>query len=885
MSTGSTPGLIHGGRVGTGEGHGGRSREDGEGRGRNGEQEDEAPLERHESLRTRGSSRGKYLSVLARTVQLQPHNRRTFLSFLSFSSTSSHRRLHRPLSPSPPTVLPLLTGLFLHPSHFPKELCDQNSNSPGVLPVDIHGSWAAPRFPLAPTHSIHPSNERLRRQSHPTAVLHPAASRSSASAHSSALFELSTRTRLARFSKSLRLVSVFFHFLAAITSMAPPFPHRCDAWTWSPDPDFIIAAANTSFIPPPVDNSQLPTLFIDGLWGQHEWTRFPQTYDSRFPYLAYIPIPPQRRMAALSTITAMSYTIMYAPVAKDMWTMLGAPPGRHVPDVGILSSLQRRLDVAVAVGRDLFPKVSSSPAFAHVVVPTVALNRARAAFITLESGLASWKDFVERFRALQRALLELTAFSDWWTDAEGATSQPAYVPPIRGPARGVFVQNVALYAESALANLATYIVVHKDEFAVPSESWVPAALHSARVQTEVPFTAPTHPSHAKHDKPLWYFLPHPVRAEDFEAAARGYAPRQDVLCPTPAYQDRLGRLANRQLATSSRRVSGDEGRHDELRRYLNMADFPTYMQNAVPLYINALNHTDHRCLLKSDSPREFPFPPLHLFWGPSPPTQRLFYLRAQQLLHEMRGRVDRGMHGLTTREWREVLNDAYWKRQWPTAGPRFNPAVDPPFDAHRFFAYGGIGFFGSLVVPVAAGEHNPVAPLDCGCLADLSTFDDFQQRYVLLHRLSLLTIESDILKLCIKTVEGGESVVPHEPVLRQYIQKLLSHNPVEWVYGWEEVDWQRRAEWLRHLLAIVQHFPGFGDVVWRDCTTSTLLALDFKQMGGVSEPEKYYQRIEQQILTFYIQAFPKHLGYYPVPFFPTPEYLTITCAAHRGDIA
>ncbi|KAI0069215.1 hypothetical protein BV25DRAFT_1910910 [Artomyces pyxidatus] len=690
------------------------------------------------------------------------------------------------------------------------------------------------------------------------------------------------------FFKSFGLFGVFLDFLEfndLVPSMPPHFPHRYEAWTWSPDPDYIIVAANTKDIPAPVDDSQHPTLFIDGLWGQHEWTRFPQAYDSRFPYLAYIPIPPQHRPTSLSTIAAMSFTILHANVSKEMWTTLGAPPGRHVPDVGVLSSLQRRLDYAVTVSRNLFPQLSATPAFAHVVVPTIALDRARAAFITLETGVASWKDFVERFRALQRALLEMTAFADWWTDAEGTTINPEYVPPIRGPTRGVYVQTLDLYAESARGNLATYIVVQKDAYDVPSNRWVPATLRSVRVQTLVPFSAPTHTSHGKHDKPLWYYPPDPVRREDFEAAARGYAPRQDTLNPSPAYQDRLGKLVNRQLATTSRRVRGDEGQHDELRRYLNMADFPPYMHKPVAIYLDALNHTDHRVLLKSDSPREFLFPPIHLFWGPSPPTQRLFYLRAQQLLPDMRGRVDRGLPGLTTREWREVLNDAYWKRQWPTAGQRFNPAVDPPFNADRFFAYGGIGFFGSLLVPVLAGEHNPVAPLDCGCLANLSTFDDVQQRYVLLHKIALFTIESDILKLSTTTVEGNESVIPREHALRASIGKLLAHNPVEWVHGWEEVDWQRRAAWLRHLLDIVQHFPGFGDVMWRDCTTSTLLALDFKKMGGVSDPEKYYRRIEQQILTFYIQAFMKHLGYYPVPFLPTPEYLTITCASHREDIA
>ncbi|KAI0054385.1 hypothetical protein BV25DRAFT_1922730, partial [Artomyces pyxidatus] len=245
--------------------------------------------------------------------------------------------------------------------------------------------------------------------------------------------------------------------MSSIAYSPRPFPHRYNRWAWCWTRGYIIVAANTLHIAELVPNSAVPTVYIDGLWGPHEWTRFAQPYDARSPFLAFIPLPPLKPKLATSD-TEASIAVMTQPVSKEMWTSDSTSPGLHVPQVAILSSLRHRLNWAITMTEDIFPQVSILAPYERVIVPRIALQRARSSFSALDAGVTSWLDFVERFRALQRSLLELTGFAEWWADETGRT-QPGYMPPERGLTRGAFVQNFPLYARLARAGVAVYIIV------------------------------------------------------------------------------------------------------------------------------------------------------------------------------------------------------------------------------------------------------------------------------------------------------------------------------------------------------------------------------------------------------------------------------------------
>ncbi|KAH8976391.1 hypothetical protein EDB92DRAFT_1961740 [Lactarius akahatsu] len=71
--------------------------------------------------------------------------------------------------------------------------------------------------------------------------------------------------------------------------MPSPPPYTCwasaEEW-WA---GFVILAANVDAIPTPPPQSGV-VIGVDGLWGAHEWTIYPQPHRPEFPYLAWIPL-------------------------------------------------------------------------------------------------------------------------------------------------------------------------------------------------------------------------------------------------------------------------------------------------------------------------------------------------------------------------------------------------------------------------------------------------------------------------------------------------------------------------------------------------------------------------------------------------------------------
>src|SRR6266567_8582453 len=71
--------------------------------------------------------------------------------------------------------------------------------------------------------------------------------------------------------------------------MSNQLPYRYSCWTLAGDwrRGHVILAANIDTIPCPPPRHQA-VVMVDGLWGEHEWTLYPQPYHHESPYLAWL---------------------------------------------------------------------------------------------------------------------------------------------------------------------------------------------------------------------------------------------------------------------------------------------------------------------------------------------------------------------------------------------------------------------------------------------------------------------------------------------------------------------------------------------------------------------------------------------------------------------
>ena len=161
--------------------------------------------------------------------------------------------------------------------------------------------------------------------------------------------------------------------------------------------------ANINDIPTPPQSR--PIIGVDGFWGPHEWTAYPQPYHRDFPYLTWIALPsPNTRYIAIR------------PVEKTMWRTHIDKSDIHVINPELLNELKAKWKVTKEALKDAFRAMSSLDALSSVEQPRKAYLRAFEALQRLEMEFRAWQDFIKVFCNLQQSLLELSALLDWWND-------------------------------------------------------------------------------------------------------------------------------------------------------------------------------------------------------------------------------------------------------------------------------------------------------------------------------------------------------------------------------------------------------------------------------------------------------------------------------------
>lgn len=321
-----------------------------------------------------------------------------------------------------------------------------------------------------------------------------------------------------------------------------PFNAAFHHWTNTASPRELIVASNVTTIPAHLSSPATPAIQVDGLWGPFEWTRLPQPYDATSPYLPYIRIPnPSNRK-----------DILTRPMAKVMMINHPTRQGFHTMESEVASALKSVLDWASTMATKNFAAIRQNLAYKSVSVPQIALDRARTCYYGLEEGVQGWNEFTDYFRNAQRALLELDAFSRWWEDAKAGDQNRWFTPSASPPTRGAFFPTIPLFEYYARLNIAAYMIIPSGSLPNPPPvRYLPATSRSAYCTTDNPRNTGVQ----KHSKPLWFYPPQVHDIESFEAAARGIAPRDDVLRPTAHYAAILKKEENKKKAREQLRKS------------------------------------------------------------------------------------------------------------------------------------------------------------------------------------------------------------------------------------------------------------------------------------------------------------------------------------------
>jgi hypothetical protein len=292
---------------------------------------------------------------------------------------------------------------------------------------------------------------------------------------------------------------------------------------------FVMLGANVDTIPTPPPQSMV-IIGVDGLWGAHEWTVYPQPHHPEFPYLSWIPLRPSK--------PSVPSDILTRSVGKSMWQAHPRCSNMHVTDPDLLDELTVKWKSLKAALQDPFNNISSR--FGSTIqCPMQAYTRALEALSQLEQDVGAWRDFVDVFRNLQRSLLELQAFLDWWKDI---CAGDGFQSPVRAPTRGAIFEDVQVYENYVRWSVRAFLLVHKSNFVLdPTKKVALSPRTSCKAQ---PMSPPGQAvMHALHH---WYYPPlvHDFKTE-LEITARGYMERLDIFNPTNGLKHRLRKRENK----------------------------------------------------------------------------------------------------------------------------------------------------------------------------------------------------------------------------------------------------------------------------------------------------------------------------------------------------
>ena len=311
--------------------------------------------------------------------------------------------------------------------------------------------------------------------------------------------------------------------------------------------------------------------------------------------------------------------------------------------------------------------------------------------------------------------------------------------------------------------------------------------------------------------------------------------------------------------------------NQEVRRLTDAGAVPDWFPGIQQVWTQAMNHVSHLDLASQESPRRFVFPPIHLFWGGEPQNQRIYYHHYLLLFNEIKSRPERDLPALTTQEWRSILGNSYWKKQWPKHDGN-NPST---FDPDKFWKYGGTLLFGGpRSADVAAGRYDPTSRLACRCHVQLTTADDTDVREVVLYYLNSFHVYEEMKEMeCFQFPTDFEKRWRRQTLELNQIVEMWdpSGGSVNSDFFCNKKVWR---SWVRALRDVIADWDGFDDWNWGHFSNARKMGIN-----KLSGPD--FQRFTVDLLAFFIRSFVQRLGYYPSPLLRPPTFAGHTCTEHR----
>ncbi|KAH9168593.1 hypothetical protein EDB89DRAFT_1990759 [Lactarius sanguifluus] len=359
-----------------------------------------------------------------------------------------------------------------------------------------------------------------------------------------------------------------------------------------------------------------------------------------------------------------------------------------------------------------------------------------------------------------------------------------------------------------------------------------------------------------HSLHHWYYPPLVCDVmTELETAAQGYAECLDSFNPTKEVKRKLERKENKMNDEAGRRAKRAKVDMDsllinnpELRHLTDAGAVPDWFLGIQDIWTHAMGHVSHLNLALQKSPCRFVLPPVHLFWGGEPPNQHTYYYHYLLLFNEIRNRPERDLPGLTTQEWRSILGNTYWKKQWPR------------HDRNNLLAFDPNMFWNA---DITAGCYNPTSLLSCCCNVQLATTDDTNICQVVLYYLNSFHVYEEIREIeCLhQYLELNQILEMWDPSGGCSVDPKFFCNKKVW------------RSWVQAVCDLVVDWDGFEQWDWGGFSKVRTLEID--NLSG-SDCHKFTIRL----LMFFIHSFVTRLGDYLLPLLRPPTLAAHSCTDH-----
>ena len=311
--------------------------------------------------------------------------------------------------------------------------------------------------------------------------------------------------------------------------------------------------------------------------------------------------------------------------------------------------------------------------------------------------------------------------------------------------------------------------------------------------------------------------------------------------------------------------------HSELRRITDVAAAPAWFLEIHEVWKIATGHVNHVKLHPLTQTRRFSLPPIHLFWGSNEENQRIFYYHFLLLRGAFQEQCRHDLPPLTTSEWRSILNNTYWKWQWPK-GDNLTPE---PFDVNLFWKHGGPLFFGDAwSADVTAGCDNPTSSLPCRCDVQMTTADDEDVRQVTLFYLNSFHVHEEIKAMeCLQFGETFDKRWRRQEISVNHLIEIWDPTAgcTDFKFFINKKLWR---DWLRTVRDVVQDWDGFDSWNWGGIPNVKTLGINSLSLHD-------FHRLSVCLLSFYIHSFVSRLGFFPSPLLHPPILAVPSCHAHH----